>query len=356
MRKNICIKLLALVMTLAMCFCFAACGGSGDSGDAANDGGGSELLSDELGGCGDVVFNLPEGYECEQADSGYFIAGKEGTPIMAEMSRTTQENIDEWVEMGDSDVKTLDEYFEQYSDPDYWKGNKDCKYTWEDNKICGTDGVLFETVARDETIELGCMFKFKDAVYGIYMYNPDAWDDDGNLAEDIQGITDDERAIYDAMMASTKEGKYEAGPARLGDLEFTTPEGFEQSSWDDGCEFKNDKLSITVNNYDLKELCENYEEDFDSFDAYMDKIKEWAGEDSETYEVCGSDCLIEKLRGDSTVYYSADVVVNDSAYEFMVDAIDAYDKDGNENPDCYKLTDDDYAAFKAFLDGIKLAE
>ena len=161
---------------------------------------------------------------------------------------------------------------------------------------------------------------------------------------------------FTACVDGNTELYVEPNAISFGGIEITIPEGFKNTREGIGCTLKNDKLSFKTWEHDLDGLNETFGESFESMDEFEKMQKEWISEESEAYQVCGKDCIIEKVEDEGDYFYMTTVVLGDLAYEFDAMAADAYNIDGEKKPDCYKLTDEDYAAFKEFLDGIKLVE
>ena len=195
----------------------------------------------------------------------------------------------------------------------------------------------------------------EDTIYSIGLSNYDNYDDKGELKDDAVALTSDEEALLDGVLASVKPGdgeslkKQSLNADSVGALSFTAPEGFELTNVSDGfVSFEKDEVTLNFNRT-TEEDFEKWSGEGDDAPKSVEEMFRQNAEWAEAATIAGSDGFIDKTPDENGKYYSvtASVMVDGVLYEVNM-GTDAYDENGLK-ADAVALTDEDIAAFDAFV-------
>lgn len=353
-------KLLALIMAVAMVFCFAGCGDSGN--DEAT--GGDTAASEPNAGIKGIVFTIPDGWEISEVSEGSYSAYKsadsEAEICVAVVDDEVLKDMGEYAE-----ADTVKEYYEEnftYSE----EGLAEISGEAESTKVCGADGTILKIKNGDKGYsDIGTSWMMDDVIYDLFINFPDAYDENGNLKKDAPVLSDDEIALYEGVMASVQPGdgaalQYGNGTTdvnSLGAITFEVPEGFKATDVSDSyVEFENEDsgISLYLSCTDEETLSNMTDENDNQYKSLQDYYDSFNYDGNEAATIAGCDGYLNIFPNEDDQYYSCDAGFMTEDAVYTVDySTDAYDENGLKD-DAVPLTDDDIAAFKSFLETIEL--
>lgn len=352
-------KLLAIVMMFAMTLFLAACGGAEGVKETTLP----ESTAEPNAGVLEVVFAAPEGWTVSDVYPGNTMQfSNPDSPFILSLSSTTERDISTME--GEDSTLSVQEYYEKYDVPTE-ESLKDYDGEFSTVKVCGTDGLYFKTRRGAKGfISIGTYWIYNNVIYSLGMFNPEAYDDQGNLQEDAATVTDEELAMYESALASVKPGDGTAfsGEAptekSIGSFTYDIPEGFTASPfdiWDNGVTFHKDGSDVTLELYytgedHLQDVTMAGGEHPSSTEEYFNSMADWG----EPATIAGCKGIIENTPDDDgTLYYaSARFLADDGVYEISMDA-HAWDENGDIQEGAASLSDEDIATFNAFVDSVR---
>ena len=146
-------------------------------------------------GIGDYTVDMPEGYVGNAASDMYIEMEKEGSPIKLSVFCTGEDTLS-YHEIDGKKPESLDEYYNMLTER-----SEDADKT----SIAGLEAVkLIYPNENDKYYDATAYFKDDNGVYEISMHS-DAYDDEGKIKEDAVELTEDDRATFDAFLASFKK-------------------------------------------------------------------------------------------------------------------------------------------------------
>ena len=146
-------------------------------------------------GIGDYTVDMPEGYVGNAASDEYVEMQKEGSSITLSIFRTGEDTLS-YHEIDGKKPESLDEYYNMLTE-----------HSEDEDKtsIAGNDAVKeVYPNENDKYYDATAYFKDDNGVYEISMRS-DAYDDEGKIKEDAEELTEDDRAVFDAFLASIKK-------------------------------------------------------------------------------------------------------------------------------------------------------
>ena len=358
MKKKLLIMMLAFVMTMA----FAACG-SGGGGEAAS-GAAEESAAEPNTGVGDIVFVVPDGWALENASASggitYKVPDSDFQLYASIFDDESLESINQW--NPEKGAESVQEYYEK----NFVSKEALSKENLENTsiKVCDTDAQYNKYKADNgEYLELGTYWMYEGKVYNIGMFNPDSYDDSGEVVQDATKLTDDEIAVYEDIIASVKPGdgtsmlKALMKADSIGSIAFEAPEGYTLTDmYSDFISFTKDGSDITLQINRSDESSLQYMEKEDG--THPSSLKEWYEnflfEGVEETTIAGYEGHIDKYTAEDDKYHNvnAEFLTDDAIYSVNM-GTDAWDEEGNLKPDATVLTEDDIAVFDAFVASLK---
>ncbi len=352
-------KLLAIVMMFAMTLFLAACGGA----DGVKETTLPESTAEPNAGVLEVVFAAPEGWTVSDVYPGSTMQfTSPDSAFTLSLSSLTERDISTME--GEDSSLSVQEYFEKYHIPTE-ETLKDYDGEFSTVKICDTDGLYFKSKrGADGFISIGTSWLYNNVIYSLGMFNPDAYDDQGNVKEGAVTISDDEIALYETALASVKPGDGTAysGEApteeSIGSFTYDIPEGFTASPadvWENGVTFYKDGSDVTLQLYytgedDLDQVTMGNGKNPTSTEEYFNSMADWG----EATTIAGFKGTIENTpEDDGTLYFaSARFLADDGVYEISMDA-NAWDENGDIKEGAESLSDEDIATFNAFVESVR---
>lgn len=358
---------MALVMMMSM---LAACGGGGSSSEDGGVGEAEEPAAVEPNaGVGDIVFVVPDGWTLTGATAGSSVEYKtEGSDYTLIASIFSEKDLKEMGQFTDADGKEI----EINNIQDYY--NQFCKVTEESKKennledeavkVCDVDGTKVKRANdKGECFYVTTSWLEGDKVYSLYMSNFDAWTNDGKYKEGAQVLSDADVKMYDGILASVQHGDGDTFAAAgikadsLGEFTFDTPQGFTaEQARDNYVSFKkdgSDNIHLSVHMMDLEDA---KQQEIDgkapeSLKEYFDYFS--YGEGATTIADCEAN--VQKIPEDNGNYYycSAMILTDDAIYRVDMNSDNSWDDEGNIKEDAESFTEEDLAAFDAFLESLK---
>lgn len=194
MKKIMSIFAISLVMILGL----AGCGG-GDSGAGTQ-----ETAAKPNAGLREVVYAIPDGWTLTDTSSESF-ADYENPDAEYDLivSALTGDDLSS---LGDSSVKTVQEYFDKYL-----KATEEHidKYGLEQETItiCGSDAFYTKRKNGDKGyVTVDAVWVYNDVLYDIQLFNRNIFDEEGQLKEDAAELSDEDIAMFDGVIASITPG------------------------------------------------------------------------------------------------------------------------------------------------------
>ena len=355
-------KLLVIVLALAMTLVFAACNSGSGSGAAA-----AEPAEPNAGVAG-IVFAVPDGWTQGNITPGSYSEftnpDSEYTLVTSAFGDKELEESNEWSE-GDP-IGSVQDYYDQY----YTADEEELKKNNVEHsviKVCDTDASYNKyTGGKDGYMEVGSYWMYDNTIYSMFLFNPSAYDDQGNVIEGAATLSDDEIKMFEDILASVQPGDGTAfqnealgvSATSLGDIAFDAPAGYTVSEARESyVEFKKDGSDITLQISKTTEDDLQYIELEDgshptSLDAYYNQYER----DSEfAASIAGYDGYIYKYPYEDDIYYdaNAEFMTEDAIYSIYLGSYDIWDENGEVKPDAEKLSEDDLAAFDAFIASLR---
>ena len=351
-------KLLVLMMAFAMILAFAACGGGG--GSEAEP----EAAAEPNAGVGGIVFSLPDGWtvsgsslqgymEVTIPDSDYILYAN----IFGE---DDLENVNRWNPEHGAD--SLEAYYEKSYKSEEALAKEGLESTTV--KVCDTDALYnkFKTKSGGY-IEAATAWMYDGEIYNIGLVNYDSYDENGKVNEDVTKLTDEEILTYEGIVASVQPGdgtaiqKAALSADSVGSIAFEVPEGYTLTAvYEEQVTFTKDGSDVTLQfNVTDEDDLENMT---NSDGKHPESLQEWYDqflyEGIEETEIAGYKGHIDKWPAEDENYYncSAEFLADDGIYNAYM-GTDAWDENGNIREDAVPLTEDDMAAFDAFVASLK---
>ena len=355
--------LMALVMMMSM---LAACGGgsssSSDSGDSADAPAEEEAAAAEPNaGLAGRVFNVPEDWEIQDITEGhvsYSIPDSRLTLSVNTIDEDDLKNMSEEVQN-----ESIENYYEKFSKGTK-KDQKKNNFDQEEIKMCDTTGFYNKHKTKNGDgyygLSAGCLSD--NIVYQFSYINVEAYDDQGQVKDDVEPLSDDEIAPFEKVIASVRKGDGAAileesiKNGGIGNISYETPEGYSVGFASDrnvSLEKDGSDVSIQINmtkEEDLAELSEMSEEKYESLDDYYD-LDGVSEEDKTT--IAGMEGIKMVYPDEDGKYYNVNARFkdDDAVYGLYMNT-DAYDENGLKEG-ATSLSDEDLATFDAFLASLK---
>ncbi len=353
-------KLLGLILAIAMVFSFAGCGGSSSDETTGDD----TAVAEPNAGIKGIVFTMPDGWELSEVTEGSYSLFSNADSEMEIGASVTDDEILKL--MGDTaEADTVQEYYEKnftYTDDTLAEINGEA----EPAKVCGVDGTVLKVNNGDKgCTDISTSWMMDDVIYDLYMYNPDAYDDNGDLKKDALVLSDDDIALYESIMASVQpgdgaalqSGSINVDANNLGSITFETPEGFKVTSTSDSyvtLENKERGISLNLSYISEENLSSTSDENNNPYKSLQDYYDSVNYDGSEAATIAGCDGYLNIFPDEDDQYYSCDAgFMTDDAVYTIDYSTDAYDENGLKE-DAVPLTDDDIATFKSFIESIQL--
>lgn len=362
-------KLLVLMIAFAMILSFSACGGGGESAPAEPAEETAETAAEPNAGVTGIVVTLPEGWELSSfSENSSSVYTKAGSPLQFGISAFTQADVDS---MKDSSFKTVQDFYDKYykiTEENLKKHN----IQLENIKVCDCDAEYIKRPHdKDDFSVLSTSFICDDAIYEIYLTSPNAieWNSGGKISDSAPVLSDEEIAMYEAVLASAQKGDGNAIQKEqlasftvdsIGSVSFEAPAGFYPKSVSDnyitfGKDGSDAEFYFNVTHpEDLQNITLEDGSHPSSIKDYYNSNYFFEGMEKE--EIAGFDGFVNKYPDEDGSYYNVGggFLADDGIYDFTLDA-NAYDweNDGALKEGAQPLTEDDIAAFDAFVASIK---
>lgn len=160
-------------------------------------GDGDALLSKNLNvnSVGSLSFEVPEGYSVASFSDRYVTLKKDGGAATIHISITDEEDL-EWIE--DENGNHPESVEAEYKNRTEYADDSD-KTT-----IAGVDGYKYLYPYEDDVYyDTSAVFMADGVMYDIGM-STDAWDNEGNIKEGAEQLSQDDLAAFDSFLASLK--------------------------------------------------------------------------------------------------------------------------------------------------------
>ena len=354
-------KLLVMMLALAMVLVFAACGGgSGSEAEPA-------AKVEPNAGVGGIVFAVPDSWTQTNNSPGSYTEFKlPDSDFSLVASAFGDKELEEQNQWSDEEpVASVQEYFDKYYTVDE-KKFKEQGVEHSVVKVCDTDADYNKyTGGKDGYFELGTNWMADNTIYSVFMFNQEAFDENGKIRDDAAPLTDDAIKAYEAVIASVQKGDgtafqteaLAAAATSIGSIAFEAPEGYTVSDCNDTfVNFKKDGSTVEL------QVMKTGEEDLgnvtmddgstpSSLDEYYNMYERDA-EDAAT--IAGYDGYINKYPFEDDKYYniSAEFMAEDAIYNVYM-GTDAWDENGDLKDGAESLSDEDLAVFDAFIASMK---
>ena len=353
-------KLLAIAMAFAMIFALAACGGGGGASAPAGD------SSEANAGVAGIVFTVPDGWTTEYNEPGRYVSYKIlDSDLMMGVSTFGEDDIADYNEWNDEDVDSVQDYYEKTRIKDE-KTAKKFNIDVSDVKICGVDGVRnkYNTEKKDVS-EISTSWLMDNIAYSVFIYNPNAFDEEGNAIEGAETVSDDMAKAYDDIVASIKPGDgtavqkeaLAASAGSLGDITYDVPEGFSVASVSDSYndfEKEGSEISLGINMTDESMLDDLENEDGSKPESLKEYFNAEERPDEDIKEVSGYNVYVYEYPDEDGKYYnvSATFMTENAIYDIYMGS-NSYDENGELKADAQELSKEDLAAFDSFIASIR---
>lgn len=163
-------------------------------------GGGSEAPAEPNAGIKDIVFSIPDGWAANDTDTSYTNYTSPDSKATLQVYMTEQSDINE-LEVTSMSVQ---EYFDKYHKPTE-EELADGTLETEDIKVCDSDGVLIGKKLGDGYAFRSASWIYDDIIYGLSINNIDNYDDNGEIKADAVALSDEDLAVFDAVLASMQQ-------------------------------------------------------------------------------------------------------------------------------------------------------
>ena len=361
--KKFSVLLLALVMMMSM---LAACGGgsssSSDSSESAEAPAEEEATAAEPNaGLEGIVFSVPEDWIIQDIVEGHVSYAIPDSRLVLSVNTMSEDDIKEMPD--DRQTETIEEYFEKYSKGTK-KDQKKHGFDQEEVKMCDSTGFYnkHKIKGSDDYYGLSASCLSDKIVYQFSYINTEAYDDQGQVKDDVEPLTDDEIAAFEKVITSVRKGDGAAvleesiKNGGIGDISYETPEGYSVGFASDrnvSLEKDGSDVSIQISmtkEEDLAELSEMGEKKYESLDDYYD-LDGVSEEDKTT--ISGMEGFKQIYPGEDGKYYNVNARFrdNDAVYGVYMDS-NAYDENGLKEG-ATSLSDADLETFDAFSASLK---
>lgn len=354
-------KITTLLLALAlMMSAFTACGG----GDSGTDAGAAD--TEPNAGFEGIVYTIPDTWTVREKGEDFINYTIPDTDFDMGVLVTTEEDFAEIKDTLPEETKaeTLEEYFEKV----FKATAEDKKKFFIDQneiKICDTKGYSTRRANESDTgyVSASAAWMYDNSIYEVYMFNIEAYDDQGELVEGAEVMHEDMLEVFDGVVASIKPGDGASfansieAPKEIGELSFEVPEGYAVTDFSDNyITIKKDgsKNEIHLNCVTEESLVKSQTEiDGKKITTLDEYYNEEDLSDEDKMSIAGVDGYVFKIPDENGKLYdcNASVRIDDAVYEISLFG-DAYDENGLK-PDAVPLTDDEVAAFDAVLKSLK---
>lgn len=353
MKKKLLIIALAFAMTLA----FAACGGGGGS-DAPADGGAAAEPNNGVGG---IVFALPDGWTPAGIDLGRYSSYEvPDSDCNLVVNCFGDEQLQEQNQWSEEKLDSVQAYYDKY----FTLSEEDAKEKNIENskiKVCGVDADYNKfTGGKDGVYELGTYWMDDNTVYSMYLYNSSNFDENGKVKDDATPFSDDQIKQFEAIVASVQKGdgtalqkEALASINSIGSLSFETPEGYTVSEYSGNFvnfDKEGSTISLDINSTTTDELQYYTMADGSVPSSLQELYDQRLYEGAEMTTIAGCEGFVSKWPDENGQYYSVDAtfLADDALYSVYMGG-NAYDENGELREDAEALSEDDLAAFDAFI-------
>ena len=140
---------------------------------------------------GSFTYEIPEGYTVSEYSGNFINLEKDGSSITLNLNSTTADDL-QYYTMADGSVpSSLQELYDQR----LYEGA-------ETTTIAGCEGFVSKWPDENgQYYNVDATFLGDDALYSVYM-GGNAYDENGNLRDDAEALTEDDLAAFDALLAS----------------------------------------------------------------------------------------------------------------------------------------------------------
>ena len=350
-------KLLVLALAFAMILAFAGCGGGG-GGESAEPAEAAEPNA----GVGGITFVVPDGWEQTEFTLGSYSAyAKPDSDLKLRVSVFTEKDLEDLGEY--ADAKDLQEFFDKYYAVREEQKNDSSMETSE-IKVNGIDATLIKrTNSNNEYVLAGTSWIQDNSIYDLFIGGDHVYAEGGKINDSAPVMSDEDMAAVEAALASVSSGdgnalqKTDLAADSYSSFAFTAPEGYSLTSLSsDYVTFKkdgNDDTSLTVSITDEAGLQTITLEDGkhpESLKAFYDYMHQY----DDPAEIAGYSGSVSKYPYEDDRYYdaTASFLTDEEIYEIRM-SVDAFDTEGNIKEGVEALTEDDLAAFDAFVASFK---
>ena len=340
-------KATALLMAFIITLSLAACGGEKDAAANAN------------AGVADIVFCVPDSWTMTSASLGDSLTYKTDSDYVFGVSVFDEEDLE------DSTAKTIQEYFEQVntavSDDELKKSNIHRSVI----TVCDTDAYYYKGRLFSGPIILNTEICKDNKYYHFYFLNYNNYDEEGRVIADAVIMTDEEKAAFDGVIESIREGDGNAvqmsgvSVDSLGSVTFEVPEGYTLTAFaDEYVSFSKDDSEISLSlSMTTEEDIRLYADEIEDFPATLSEEfaeRNELTDDGNKMSIAGFSGYKEISPEEDGRYYnvSAEFLGDDAIYSIYMES-DAWDWEGELKKDAENLTQDDIAVFETFIGSIK---
>lgn len=358
MKKSISV-IAALMMVLTMML--TACGG-GSSSDSADAG---AKDAEPNAGFEGIVYTIPDGWTAAEKSEGYVSYKIPDTDFSMGVVNTTEEDFAEMKDTLPEELKSesLSEFFEKaYKASDEAKKKNHLDQSVE--KVCDSDAYYTKRANESDTgyQSASVAWMYEGSIYEMYMMNNKAYDNEGNPVEGAELMHEDMLETFEGVFATVKPGDGSAfaaeveAPTELGEITFEIPEGYEAVDISENfLNFKKEGSEATLHmNRVTEEEVKNIEQDGKKLTSLEEYFGEGETADEDKATIAGIEGRMYKYPDEDGKMYncSASFMTDQAVYDISMDT-DAYDENGLK-ADAVALTDEDVAAFDAFVQSIKM--
>ena len=346
-------KATALLAAFTIALPLAACGGE------------TAPSADTNAGIADLVFCVPDSWTMTEASKGDSLTYKTDSDYVFGVSIFDEEDLEDDRQYDEENTaRSVQEYFEQTNtavpDDELKKSN----VHRSEIKVCDTDAYYYKGIVFKGPIILNAEICKNNKYYHFYYLNYNNYDEEGRVTADAVVMTDEEKAEFDAVIESIREGDGNAvqmsgaSVDSVGSVTFEVPKGYTLTAFGDGyASFDKDDSEISLS------LSTTTEEDLQLYEVDEEVSPTTLSEEfAERNEFTdgGSKTTIAGFSGYKEIspeedgkYYSAsaEFLGNDAIYSIYMDS-DAWDWEGEIRRDAENLTQDDIAVFEQFIKSI----
>lgn len=143
---------------------------------------------------GELTFEAPEGYKLESFSDAYVGFKKEGSNIQLSINRTIEDDLQYYTDEEGNAPQSLQEEY-----------NNRLHEGVETTMIAGYEGYKYvNNYMDDKAYFCDAGFLADDALYTLH-FGGNAWDENGNLRDDAEALTDEDKAVFDKFLESIKK-------------------------------------------------------------------------------------------------------------------------------------------------------